>query len=214
MKKHFSVRTVAACCGIVLSSLAGSIQAAPVEAWEINSVEGFRNDSWSFGDVFTVGGSNITVSALGALDVDQDGFVSTGGIPVGLFLESDGTLLASGTVVSGDPLVGNYRFADIPDVVLLANTQYRVVAVNEDDLYNITTGTPNGVDPGITWNRYGYCRTTALTKCDDFTGSERTWMANMLIGPDNNGSVPEPAALLLLATAGLGLVATRRRQPR
>ena len=63
MKKKINISAIAARCGLVLSCLSGFAQAAPVEAWEIDSVEGFRNSSWSFGDVFTVGSNNITVSA-------------------------------------------------------------------------------------------------------------------------------------------------------
>jgi hypothetical protein len=186
-------------------------QAVPVSAWELSSVNGFRSDSWAFGDLFTVGANNITVTSLGALDVGLNGFQSNAGIAVGLFRESDQALLASTAVLSTDALTGNYRFSDIADIQLLANTAYRVVAVNADDLYNTQTGTPNLVDTRISWDGYGYCQATALTFCNNFVGTERTWMGNFQLDNVPTGTVPEPSSLALMALGLLALVAVRRK---
>lgn len=208
-RKKGSVR-VSLLLTTILVSAVFSHSASAVPAWTLDSVDNFRNDSWSFGDVFTVGGSDIAVTALGAFDADLDGFVSSGGIQVGIFREADNALLASIFVQSTDTLVGNYRFASIADLILSANTQYRVVAVNANDLYNIAGGTPDNVFSGITWDRYGYCNvggTDTLTSCDDFTGTERTWMANFDVR-----TVPEPGTLALLGIGLLGMGAARRRR--
>jgi hypothetical protein len=203
------IRKVGIAALLALAALTAphGVNAGP--AWTLDTVSNFRNSSWSFGDIFTVGGSAITVTALGAFDANLDGYITAGGIPVGIFRESDGALLASTTVVSTDPVTDHYRFHAITPLVLLAGTSYRVVAVNRDDLYNIATGTPDNVDPSITWIRYGYCNTTALTMCDAFTGTERTWMGNFII----DGSVPEPGVLSLigLALAGLGFARKLRQ---
>jgi PEP-CTERM motif len=179
-------------------------QAVPVSAWELDAVSGFRSDAWSFNDLFTVGASSITVSSLGALDVGLNGFIGNRGILVGLYRESDQALLASTAVLSTDPLSGNYRFSDIPDVQLQANTAYRVVAANNDDLYNTMTGTPSVVDPRITWDGYGYCAGSTPTLCDEFSGTERTWLGNFQLDNGGAGKVPEPSSLALI---GLGLLA-------
>lgn len=197
--------------GVLALTLSAAAQAVPVSAWEVTNPSGFRNASWSFGDIFTVGANSITVTALGAIDIGLNGFATTAGIPVGIFRESDDMLLVSTVVTGSNALIGNYRFADIPDLVLQANTTYRVVAVNRDDQYNIATSTPSVVDSRITWNSYGYCQTTALTSCDVFTGNERTWMANMQIDDGRDGVIPEPGSLLLAGLALAGLGAARRR---
>ena len=213
MSKRLKMHILTAVCGIAMTALAGLAQAVPTSAFEINSPIGFSNGSWSFGEIFTVGSSSINVTSLGAFDEGKNGFVTTTGIKVGLFRESDGALLASTNVLSTDGLVGNYRFHDIVDVVLNANTQYRVVGVNESDLYNVS-GPPSVVDPSITWNGYGYCNTTSLTFCNVFnvnnTGNNFTWMANFQI--DGTGNVPEPQTMLLVAAAALALAASRRRK--
>jgi hypothetical protein len=184
----------------------GSQVAQATTAWSIDTPDPFRNGSWSFGEIFTVGGTDITVTSLGAFDANLDGFISSGGIPVGIYRESDSALLASTFVTSSDTLIGNYRFDSIAPLTLLADTSYRVVAVNLDDLYNITIGTPDSVDPRITWNGYSYCNTTTLTSCDDFGGTERTFMANFEV------TVPVPPAVWLFGSGLIGLIGIARRK--
>jgi hypothetical protein len=146
-------------------------------AWTQTAPSNFRNDSWSFGQIFTVGAQPITVVSLGVYDANGDGFVS-GSLPVGLYRESDAALLASTTVSSSDTLVSGFRYKSIPPVTLLPNTQYRVVGVNLSDLYNVTFGNFT-VRPGITHTgNYGYGRFTTLTFSNQFTGSGIIWFAN------------------------------------
>jgi hypothetical protein len=183
-----------------------SASALPVTAWERDSWSGFRNNSWSLGEIFTVGDSNITVSSLGAFDDGLDGFITPTGIEVGIFRESDNALLANTFVDSGDTPIGYYRFADIVALDLLANTQYRVVAVNQDDRYHINTTPPENIDSRISWDGYAYCLSTTLTSCNDLTGTVRPpLMANFLLD-DSTSAVPVPSTLLLfgLGLAGLG----------
>ena len=59
--------------------------------------------------------------------VGAGGFVTAGGIPVGIYRESTQALLASTTVTSGDPLNGDFRYHSITPLTLLAGVQYRVV---------------------------------------------------------------------------------------
>jgi hypothetical protein len=194
-----------------VAAVAGGQRAYAGPAWSLDTPQNFRNGSWSFGEIFTVGGSSISVTAIGAFDANLDGFVTQSGIPVGIFRESDGALLASTTVLSSDPLTGHYRYDAISPLTLLANTDYRVVAVNEGDLYNINSPTPNSVDPLITWDGYGYCNTTALTSCDTFTGNNIAWMANFIID-GSSVSVPEPGTFALFGAALAGLGFARRRK--
>ena len=195
----------------LLAAAAFSQSASAVPVWTLDDVSNFRNGSWSFGDIFTVGSSDLSVTALGAFDANLDGFASNGGIQVGIFRESDNALLTSTFVQSGDTLLGNYRFGSIAELILSANTQYRVVAVNALDLYNIATGSPDNVFSGLTWNGYGYCNvdgTDTLTTCNQFSGTERTWMANF----DANIAVPEPGTLALLGIGLFGMGLARRRR--
>jgi hypothetical protein len=182
---------------IVSLGFVGAASAAPL--YTLSSDSGFRNGAWSFGEIFTVGSNDLTVSGLGAYDNGLDGFISQGGIEVGLYLESSGTLLTSTFVTSGDTLDGFFRYADIADIVLSADEQYRIVAANDADLYNTATNT-SIFDSAITYDGYGYC-SGGLQFCDNFTGNDITWMANLQFDVTTT-SVPEPTSLALL---GLGL---------
>lgn len=195
----------------MLFALGASSQAAYI--FSVPSPSPFRNDSWSFGEIFRVGPQNITVTALGAFDDNGNGFITPGGIPVGIFRESDGVLLASVNVLSTDPLVNNYRYASITPLVLFSGLDYRVVAVNRDDQYNLSG--EFSVHPAVTYLGYGYGNSTQLEALNNWTGSETVWMANLEFD-GGGGVIPEPGTYAL-SGAGLlflGFVAARRRKTR
>ncbi|MFC4668511.1 VPLPA-CTERM sorting domain-containing protein [Seohaeicola nanhaiensis] len=197
----------------ILSAIAalalGTGAASAATLYTPNGVNTYSNGSWSFGQIFTVGASNLTVKALGAFDAGMDGFTTAGGILVGLYDELTSTLLASSSVQSSDTLDGNYRYTSISDVTLLAGQQYRVVAVSGSDLYNLTDGI---FTSDVTSNGFGYCSSTTLQKCDGFTGNGYAWMANMKYNEGETSPVPVPASLPLLAAGIGGLAMLRRRR--
>ncbi|MES2257381.1 MAG: PEP-CTERM sorting domain-containing protein [Pseudomonadota bacterium] len=200
-----------------LAAAFGAPHAHATPAWTLDPdfITTFRADQYSFNEVFTVGGSNISVTGLGAFDDDGNGFTTAGGIPVGLYRDSDGALLASATIQSGDTLLNTYRFQNISPLTLLANTTYRIVAANLGDNYSIVL--PDSVNPALTQNGYSYCVSTSLTVCDDNPGTGINWMANFYLSDDANGngnSVPEPATLALFGFGCAALAFVRRRQGR
>lgn len=196
---------------LAVGSLAGiaSESARADVIFSLPSPDDFRNDSWIFGQVFTVGSQDLTATAIGAYDAGGDGFVTPGGIEAGLYDESTGTLLASTHVLSTSTLIDKFRYEAISPLTLLSGHQYRVVTVNGDDLYNIDT--TYTVNPLVTSDGYKYSQGTTLTFLTNptFTGNERVWMGNVMFT-----AVPEPASLISVSVAlGIGLAgyAVRRR---
>ncbi|VAV99745.1 hypothetical protein MNBD_ALPHA02-29 [hydrothermal vent metagenome] len=215
MKNIFQKKLIvlSAIIGLSFVSLATQNAAAiPVPAWTTingNGVQSFQN--WSFGQRFTVGTQNITVTSLGAYDYLGDGFSNNFGIPVGIFRESDGALLTNKNVLETDTLEGNFRFTDITSLMLMANTEYRVVAQTFGNLYNTAVFNWT-VNPAITLGNYGYCQSSMLVKCDDITGNDIIWMANFKFTTGNMATVPEPAPLAILGLGLIGLGLARRRR--
>ena len=201
---------------LVSMLMAGKSYANPMFA--LPDPDPFYVGSFAFGEIFTVGPADILVTSLGAWDSDGDGFFTQGGIPVGIFQESldpllDDVLLESTLVESDDPLTDGFRYQAILPLVLFSGVQYRVVAVNRDDYYNVDLDFT--VNPLITRTGYGYCPTRFLISCDMHTGMERIWMANFTAEPVDAQlePVPEPASLILLGT-GITAIYTRARRHR
>src|SRR3974390_2171216 len=91
---------------------------ADAPLWEFTSSgNSFTNGSWDFGNVFTVGSSNIVITELGYYD-DGDGL--TGAHPVAIYDFSTGNLLGTATVTNANPLIGHFNYAPITPLTLLA----------------------------------------------------------------------------------------------
>ena len=72
---------------------------------------------------FTVGANDLSVTALGAYDLDADGLL--GSVQVGIW-DSGGTLVVTDTVPKGQPgttLIGQFRYVSLPMSVVLGNNQ-------------------------------------------------------------------------------------------
>jgi hypothetical protein len=163
------------------------------------------NDSWSFGTIFTVGASDLSVTSLGAYDYLGDGFLS-GAIQVGIFDESLGTLLVSTNVNSSDTLLGLYRYS-LVNFNLVSGQKYRLVAVSGIDSYIQGAGTWT-YSSDVTIDGFGYCGNASITQCNDYSESDYG-MANLQY---TTTSVPEPATLLIFGLGLVGLSCSRKKK--
>jgi hypothetical protein len=175
----------------------------------------FRNgNSWVFGQVFTVGAQNLSVSALGAYDAGANGFTTVGGVPVGLYDYASGALLTSTQVTNTSTLQGTFRFTNIAPVTLLSGHQYEVVSVNLLDLYNKAQGVT--VSPFVVDNGFRYTLGSSLAfqgAGAAFTGTNVLWMPNLQVSEVSAAAAPLPRAAWggIALLGALGVVQWRRR---
>jgi hypothetical protein len=149
----------------------------------------------------------ITVNALGFFDDSQDGLAESH--DVGLW-DSAGNLLAETTVVTGDPLVNQWRYSDVTPVTLAAGADYFVGALFTSGADNVVfTGTSADV---TTTANISYIQATfaAGGSLSDPTNADGT---PGFFGPNiSANAVPESStwAMMMLGFAGLGFAGYRK----
>ena len=163
------------------------------------------NGSWSLGFEFNV---NIpfVVTELGFYDDFQNDLTQSH--DVGIY-NAGGTLLVSGTISPGDPLVSWFRWTSVTPTLLPVGNGYRIAGVTGAENY---TWSPTGftTDPSITFVADRYTSSATLVfPADGPVG------VNGFFGPNFAGNpVPEPGTFALLAAgliAGIGRVRHIRR---
>ena len=162
------------------------------------------------GWAFTVN-SAIRIDGLGVWDAGSDGLGTTPPVKAALWT-SAGTLLASVTVTDSSTVVasadpsGRWLFETIPTLTLdPGNYVIGALLYNGLSSYVIGRAAPIAQISGIS-GRYG--RVDDGLMPPGFPGAAM-YGPTMRLAPA--ATVPEPGSLLLVAAAGLALLATRRR---
>lgn len=180
---------------------------AQVAAYSVLNADFYDNGYFTpqtIGDVFTPK-NNVTVTALGFLDINHSGLVEDH--EVGIF-DMAGTLLVSATVDAGtgDMLDGDFRYVDIPSILLLAGQQYTIAAqlTGNGDLVGYVSNTHTNLSinpdldiPNNKANRYAFPSPTLTNPTLLGVTSDFYVGPNFKIGA---AVVPEPASLGLLLT--------------
>ena len=152
----------------------------------------------------------LYVTALGQWDDDLDGLSTTA--DVGLWL-ADGTLLRSATVAAGTgaTLIGDFRFADVATLTLLAGTQYVIGSYflgGANDLVGTSEFNPlvNPIDKRFISGSFAFPSGGVGITSDFFSGPTFLF--------DTVSPVPLPPALLLFASGLIGLAGIGRLRRR
>ncbi len=206
MKKGFLASLA---IGLLMLGMVGMANASSIAFDFTDNNAGYTNGSWVFGQKFTVGRNNITVTHLGYYDAKDDGFIDTH--EVGIFTEA-GSLLASTTVITTDTLDSHFRWHSISDLTLFAGQSYRVVGVSNRDDYNGFYQGNYTVDSRIIDNGFAYVSGTTLGIGNDYTGVNWFWAPNFKIDDGGTPTVPEPATMILFGLGLLGLAGVTRKQ--
>jgi hypothetical protein len=213
-------------------SMAGPVRADLVAAYTTTNTTGNQAFSGNLGVDFNVN-APIVVSALGAFDSGQNGFV--GPITVGLFqrlpggdpnTDHAGSVLTQLTITDSlGTLVGNYRFVNLATPLTLQPGFYSIVAVGfgSNDLngnqflgpFNVVTNSGGGAISFVGNGRFDSNTTLdypALTTANQgFSGLPPNVFA---AGSFEFLTTPEPSNLMLAGIGALCLLGRRMYRSR
>jgi hypothetical protein len=164
------------------------------------------NGNWSLGWAFTVNEA-IVVEALGFYDDQKNGLSQAH--DVGIF-DGAGTLIVSGQVQPGDPLISWWRWTNVTPTSLVVGQSYQIAAVTGDENYAYDP-TDFVVAPEINFlgdSYYSPSGAGVLTYPNYIVTGYTGWF-----GPNlslNEVVVPLPGAVVLLAL-GLTTVGLKRK---
>ena len=159
----------------------------------------------------------LTVTELGCFDY-LFGANNQGPIEVGLWAP-DGLLMASNTITSGSPMVGQTRYEPIPEVSLAPGSVYHLGAFSPSNttftiFLNIAAPSVGG---SVVTSSEIQLRALASTSGAFASPAEVSGTGGALyLGPNfqYRTGVPEPSSSLLLGRAGAILAARRSRMRR
>lgn len=171
---------------------------------------------WSMGFQFTTGASPVTIDALGAFDLNSDGFINPH--QVGLW-DAGGTLLTSATVTSADVLLGvgsdghGFRYASIAPIILAANSTF-VVGASDFGSGDAYAYDPIGAsfDPSISYDTSLYGFGPGLSEPLSSSGVIGWFGANVQVSSGSAPEVDPDGASLPLACLALLMCASYRRK--
>jgi hypothetical protein len=204
--KNISAIAGAALAGLILTGGAANAQINPQLFTDVNTGSTLANPPFTLGWEFSTNNA-IRVNALGFFDDSQDGLAKSH--EVGLW-DSLGNLLAETTVVTGDPLVNQWRYSDVTPVTLAAGADYFVGALFTSGADNVVfTGSGAGV---TTTANISYVQATFAGggSLSDPTNADGT---PGFFGPNiSANTVPESStwAMMTLGFAGLGFAGWRK----
>lgn len=124
---------------------------------------------------------------------------------VGLY-SSTGTLLASASVTTADPLVNNYFWASITPVELIAGQQYTVVAFDAVSSWGYGPVPTNGSEVTYVESTYLYTDGLEFTT-SHFDGTPGYYGPNIAVA-----ATPEPVTLILFGSGLVGIGGFVRRR--